>query len=166
MTSQVDEYLLPGLIVASIGALSIALIAQYGYGFEPCVLCSYQRIPYVAVVIFGAIGLHVEGCDRLGVATLLGVVFALGAALAFYHVGVEQHWWAAATSCGGGSGSYFQDFKNFIANPLKGLNKRCDEIDWTLFGLSMTVYNVAASLSLALVSFAGAYQANKDQGHG
>ena len=128
-------------------------------------LCSYQRIPYVAVVIFGAIGLHVDGTDRAGVAILLGVIFTLGAALAFYHVGVEQHWWQAATSCGGGdNGSYYQDFKNFIGNPLKGLNKRCDEIDWTLFGLSMTVYNVAASLSLALVSFAGAYQTKKDFG--
>ncbi len=161
MTLDAQKYLLPALVAASIAALALALIAQFGFGFEPCVLCSYQRIPYAMVIVLGGIGFHVEGTDRLGAAYLLGVIFTLGAALAFYHVGVEQHWWRATTSCGGGS--LVQDFKTFLANPLKGLSKSCDEIDWTLFGLSMTVYNVAASLSLALLSFAGATWIKKDK---
>ncbi|HIE20206.1 MAG TPA: disulfide bond formation protein B, partial [Rhodospirillales bacterium] len=36
--------------------------------------------------------------------------------------------------------------------------KACDEVDWTLFGLSMATYNVAFSLALALASCWGARQ--------
>ena len=47
------RYVLFGAMLASAGALTTALIAQYGFGFEPCVLCSYQRIPYAVVLVFG-----------------------------------------------------------------------------------------------------------------
>ena len=150
-----DKLVLRLLLLASIGALATAFIAQFMFGLEPCILCKYQRIPYFAVLLFGAIALHIEMADHAGTAKVIGVIFLLGAALAFYHNGVEQHWWEAATNCSGGgeSLSNFQDFKKQL---LTKMPKRCDTIDWTLFGLSMTVYNVAASIALAWFSFFGA----------
>ena len=32
---------------------------------------------------------------------LCAVIFAAGGALAFYHVGVEQHWWGSVAGCAG-----------------------------------------------------------------
>lgn len=142
-------------MLASLGALVTAFIAQFAFALEPCILCKYQRIPYFSVLLLAGIAFHVKAADHAGVAKLVGVIFLLGAALAFYHNGVEQHWWEAATSCGasGGAPLDFQDFQNKL---LAKMPKRCDQIDWTLFGLSMTVYNVAASLALAAFSFFGA----------
>ncbi|MDP6426381.1 MAG: disulfide bond formation protein B [Rhodospirillales bacterium] len=143
--------LLAGLLAAGAGPLIIALGAQYLGGLEPCILCQYQRIPYWTVIGLAAAGLLVESADRRGIFLLAAAVFAAGAALAFYHVGVEQHWWASAANCGAGAplpGS----FEAFRATPLKPLTKACDEVDWTLFGLSMTVYNTAVSLFLAAAS--------------
>ncbi len=150
-----DKTILAVLLLASVGALVIAFAAQYIFGLEPCILCVYQRIPYFAVILLVGIALHIETADHAGTAKVIGVIFLLGAALAFYHTGVEQHWWEAATSCGGG-GEAPLNFQDFQSQLLTKMPKRCDQIDWTLFGLSMTVYNVVTSIVLAAISFFGA----------
>jgi disulfide bond formation protein DsbB len=150
-----DKFVLRLLLLASIGALATAFIAQFVFDLEPCILCKYQRIPYFSVILFAGIAMHIKTADHAGTAKVIGVIFLAGAALAFYHNGVEQHWWVAATSCSGGGGAPLS-FNDFQSQLLAKMPKRCDQIDWTLFGLSMTVYNVAASLFLAAFSFFGA----------
>ena len=162
MTGLVDRYLLQLAMLASAGALGIALIAQYGFGLEPCILCSYQRIPYGGVVALGVFALLVGRWDRHSVAVLLGVVFLGSAALAFYHNGVEQHWWEAATACGSGGGELPASLSALSQSLTQGaMPKACDEIDWTLFGLSITVYNTVFSLALSAGCF---WSAKKSHG--
>ena len=140
-------------MLASAGALITALIAQYGFGLAPCVLCSYQRIPYAAVLVFGLCALAIGQWDHRGVAFALGGVFLASAALAFYHSGVEQQWWAAATSCGGG-GALPTSVLDLVHALSEGIMPRaCDDISWSLFGLSVTVYNAFFSLALAAGCF-------------
>ena len=141
-------HLLTSVMLASAGALGVALVAQYGYQMTPCELCSYQRIPYGSIILFGGLALAFGGWNRAAVGYLFGVIFFVGAALAFYHTGVEQHWWQSATSCGG-----HQPMPRSLAELKVGLtqsmSKQCDDIDWTLFGFSMSVYNIVASLVLS-----------------
>jgi disulfide bond formation protein DsbB len=143
-------HLLTSIMAASACALGIALIAQYGYQLNPCELCSYQRIPYGSILLFGGLALAFGGWNRAAIGYLFGAIFLVGAALAFYHTGVEQHWWQSATSCGG-----HQAMPRSLAELKVGLTqsmpKACDNIDWTLFGLSMSVYNTVASLVLSTV---------------
>ena len=155
MTEKADKIVLSILLLASIGALATAFTAQYVFDLEPCILCKYQRIPYFAVILFAGIGMYTEMADQAGTLKVVGVIFLLGAALAFYHSGVEQHWWEAATSCGSSGGEALTSFKNFVGQLMTKMPKRCDEVDWTLFGLSMTVYNTVASIGLTAVSFFG-----------
>ena len=140
-------------MLASAAALVTALIAQYGFGLAPCVLCSYQRIPYAAVLVFGLCALAMGQWDHPGVASALGGVFLASAALAFYHNGVEQQWWAAATSCGGGGALPISvlDLKHALSENI--MPRACDDISWTLFGYSITVYNTLLSLALAAGCF-------------
>jgi disulfide bond formation protein DsbB len=154
--------LLAGL--ASAFALGTALIAQYGFDLEPCVLCVYQRIPYVAVIGIGLVTFLLPGADRRAVIYLIALVFLCSAGVAFYHNGVEQHWWVAATSCAAGGGGILSTTIEQLQSMLTGkLPKPCDAIDWTLFGLSITVYNTVASLALALVCFLCAGQSQEEQ---
>ena len=152
MLHFLHHHLLILAMLASTGALAVALMAQYVFGLEPCQLCSYQRIPYASVLLFGGVALLIGEWNKPNVGYLLGVIFLTGAVLAIYHSGVEWHWWSSANSCGG-----FQRLPNNITELTKGLSeavlKACDEIDWTLFGLSMTVYNAAVSLMLASACF-------------
>ena len=142
-------------MLASAVALTIALIAQYGFRLEPCELCSYQRIPYVSVLLFGGGALAIGEWNKRAVGYLFSTIFLTGATLAFYHVGVEQLWWQATTSCG-----VHQPLPNSLDelhfSLSQGMVKSCDEIDWTLLGLSMTVYNAAISLLLAILCFCSA----------
>ena len=41
--------------------------------------------------------------------------------------------------------------------------KACDDIDWTLFGISMATYNVAYSGGLGLLSLGAAMQMSKSR---
>ncbi len=86
-----------------------------------------------------------------------GVAFLAGAEIAFYHVGVEQHWWRSVASCGVAASDpepeTVEELRRLLTEARTA--KACDEVDWTLFGVSMATYNVAASLALAVGSFWG-----------
>ncbi|NQV82173.1 MAG: disulfide bond formation protein B [Rhodospirillales bacterium] len=146
-----------GIFAASAAALINAYIAQYVFDLQPCILCLYQRVPYAIAGVLGGAALFVPGV-RLWAVRLAGLVFLVGGGIAFYHVGVEQHWWASAAACGsagGGDGpATVEELRQLLlsAKPVKP----CDQVDWTLFGLSMATYNVGLSLALAFMSFWGA----------
>ncbi|MFQ5763807.1 MAG: disulfide bond formation protein B [Rhodospirillales bacterium] len=148
------------ILAAAVGALGTAYTAELGLGIEPCPLCLYQRIPYAVagMLALGAL-LAPRGGARAAAVAAAGAVFAAGAAIAFYHVGVEQHWWASAAACGAGGAAPEPKTVDELRALLQAVPaKACDELDWTLFGVSMATYNVAVSLALAVGSFWGAEQ--------
>ncbi len=136
-------------MLASILILVIVFVAENNYGLEPCLLCKYQRIPYFAAILFAGLALHVELANHRGALKCIGIIFFLGAIIAFYHNGIEQQWWYT-TSCGT-SQKFPLSFENFYSQLLTKMPKRCDEIDWTLLGLSMTVYNMLISVGLGVL---------------
>ncbi len=145
------------IVLASLAVLTAAFTAQYLFGLEPCVLCLYQRVPYGATAVLAVGGVSFAGEGRMAgmIVGLCGVVFLTGAGLAFYHVGVEQHWWGSIAACGGaapGDMTVEQLRAGLAAQPPKP----CDQVDWTLFGVSLAGYNVLLSLALAAFSLAGA----------
>lgn len=145
------------IVLACLGALAFAYIGQYGFGLEPCILCLYERIPYAlaaAVALLAAV-LPLKTAARAVLVAICGIIFFSGAALAFYHVGVEQHWWAAITGCGGEPAMDFtvEDLQVWLQRPAL---KSCDQVDWRLFGISLAGYNGLLSLALAIGSFIGA----------
>ena len=145
------------ILAASVGALAVAYIAEFVFGLKPCILCLYQRVPYAATGILAilALGLPPRSGVRTASVALCAAVFLAGAGIAAYHVGVEQHWWAGTAACGGALPAEMTvvDLRaRLAAGPLKP----CDEVDWTLFGISFTGYNLMASLALAAFSLAGA----------
>jgi disulfide bond formation protein DsbB len=75
-------------------------------------------------------------------------VFALGVAFAFYHVGVEQHWFAGPSACtaSGGGALTLEEMKRQIIGTAPVL---CDRVQWSLFGVSLAGWNLLASLGMA-----------------
>ncbi len=158
MPSGVDEGRLVAALVflASIFGLATAFLGEHVFGLEPCILCLYERVPYAvaAVLAAGAAFLPIGNGWRATMMGLAALVFAIGAGLAFYHVGVEEHWWASIAACGGElpAGAEAEDLRNLSASDLKP----CDRVDWRLFGVSLAGYNVLVSFVLAGISIAGA----------
>ena len=149
--------LLAVVLAASLAALAVAYTAQYAFGLAPCVLCLYQRIPYAVAGGLAGFGLVAVSSDRVLIATVAasGLLFAIGAAIALYHVGVERHWWASVAACGGSlpTALTVEELRARLAvkPPVP-----CDRVAWSLFGLSMAGYNAIASLVLAIGTLVGA----------
>ncbi|MFQ5773965.1 MAG: disulfide bond formation protein B [Kiloniellaceae bacterium] len=144
--------LVPALIVAvCLGALGTAWISQVWGGLQPCVLCVYQRYAYGGALVFGLAGLALgpwPHARRLAVA-LAGLAFLTGAAIAFFHVGVEQHWWRGTAECHAPAFDPNVSIEELRKRLLEARFVPCDEVPWSLFGISMAGYNFLASLGLA-----------------
>lgn len=145
------------LALASAGVLGSALFFQFVLGYQPCVLCIWQRWPYVAVVVLGVLTLLFRSWKGLGDALLVvsGLALLAGAGIAAYHVGVEQHWWAGTASCGSAA-SKALSLEELRAQVMAAPVTRCDEVAWSLFGISMAGYNVVISLGMAAFAFIAA----------
>jgi disulfide bond formation protein DsbB len=138
------------LAVASGAILLGALSLQYLGGLPPCPLCIWQRWPYVAVIALGIAGWRRQPRAALGIAiaVLLG-----GAGLAAYHVGVEQGWWALPGSCvAGGGAESVEDLRRLLAEAPPA----CDQVSFTLAGLSLAGWNLVTSLGLAAFALVSA----------
>lgn len=150
------ESLAWAVLVASIGILALVYWFEYGRHLPPCPLCLYQRWPYFAAIPLAGAALFVrrEGLPiawRQLAMALVALGFTAGAALATYHVGIEQHWWAGPTSCSGaaaGAASVDALREQLLATPPV----RCDKVPWSLLGVSLADFNVLASLLLAGLS--------------
>src|SRR5579864_5901776 len=95
------------VLLASVIVLGSALISQYWGGLLPCELCLLQRWPWAVAILVALVELIAGSRPALPwVALVLALVFALSVAFAFYHVGVEQKWFAGPSACtasGGGA---------------------------------------------------------------
>ncbi len=151
-TRTISQWLPWTLLVAAAAALGTAYTAQLGFGYEPCVLCLYQRIPYAVIAVLGVSAIFMTQPDRQRLITALSALtFAVSAGIALYHVGVEQHWWTSAAPCGA-SGAAVSSTEDFLAALQEKPEKSCGDIDWTLFGVSMATYNTVISALLAVLS--------------
>ena len=93
----------PGILaVIGVGTLIVVYVMEYIFNFEPCKLCLIQRIPYVGIAVIGWIGLkHPEWISPGNLTAIAGFWFLAGAAIAVYHVGIEQNLWQSSVGCGG-----------------------------------------------------------------
>jgi disulfide bond formation protein DsbB len=81
----------------------------------------------------------------------------VGAGIAVFHVGVEQHWWAGTAACG--STLSATSVEALRAQILAAPVVRCDQPAWSLLGISMAGYNALISAALAVVALIGARRA-------
>ncbi len=143
------------ILAASLAVLAGAFAFQYLGGIEPCILCIYQRFAYGATIALSAVALGFAVSGRRGALPWLLVVtaiaFAGGGATAAYHVGVEQHWWRGTAACGA-SGAVATTIEELRRQIMNAPIVRCDEVPWSLFGVSMAGYNVLMSAALAAFS--------------
>ena len=142
----------PRLAPAGLGGISAALLVtvhlfQYVGGVQPCILCLYQRYPHFAVVGLAVLALIFVQRRLLRTALLAacGALFLVTAGIAAYQVGLEQGWYESACATPIRAGSIEELRQQLMAAPVV----RCDEVSWSLFGVSMAGWNGLVSLALA-----------------
>ena len=148
--------LLAIIVLAAALVLGTALLSQFWGGLAPCEICLYERWPYDAVLLIGIVALAAGRSVKRPALLVIGLIFAASSVLAFYHVGVEQHWFAGPSACTGGGGA---DTVEAMTAQLLGTQVvMCDQPAWTFHGLSLAGLNLMASLVLLGLSLAALAQ--------
>jgi len=141
------------ILAAAIAVIGAALVSQYWGGLQPCELCLMERWPYyVAIAIaFLALIFPAVGWSRAAL-LLLALVFVASAGLGFYHVGVEYHWFRGPTACtsNGGVPQTLEQLKQMLARTQVVM---CDQVQWSLGGISLAGWNFIASFLIAVFAF-------------
>jgi disulfide bond formation protein DsbB len=112
--------------------------------------------------------LPVSSFLKRSVIAACGVVFLLGAMLAFYSVGVEEHWWAGVAGCTGSLPEALSLDRLGDRTVVRPALRPCDVDVWRLFGLSMAAYNsilqvvLSAACAVAIRSAASGYREPND----
>lgn len=150
-----DARIAAGLItLASLALLLGAFFFQYVLGLAPCVLCLYQRIPHAVAIVLGLVALFFAAKRRQPksaalIILLCAVTYVISTGLAFYHTGVEHHWWVSAFEACAAPGIAL-DSTNLLAQLESAAAARCDTVAWEMFGISMAGYNTIISGMLAV----------------
>ena len=141
------------MLAASAAVLGAALLSQYWGGLAPCELCLLERAPWwIAMGIAIATLLFTRQLALPVTAMLLALVFIASTALGFYHVGVEQHWFRGPTACTSSSGvpQTLAELKQMLARTQTVM---CDQVQWSLAGISLAGWNFIASVMIAIYAF-------------
>ena len=136
-----------GPTLGSILLLGGALAFQYIGGLAPCHLCILQRWPHGIAI---ALGLLILAWPRRWLALVAGFVMLDGAGTGLYHVGVERGWWPGPTACTApapGDMPAGDLLDQILATPVV----LCDQVAWSLLGISMAGWNAILSLVLAFL---------------
>lgn len=149
-----EEALAPVIVVAASAAtLATAHGFQHIGGLEPCALCLDQRTAYWLAIGFGLVATFLyrraETATSLWpvlvtVATTLAL--AWGTYLAGFHTGIEQGWWPGPASC---TSTGMRTLEELLKDDSVVM---CDDIPWSLFGISMAGYNALIAISLTIYS--------------
>jgi disulfide bond formation protein DsbB len=128
------------------GLLGGALGSQYIGGLAPCEMCYWQRWPHAAAIVLAAAAFVLPGRARLLIA-LAALAIAISGAIGVFHAGVELGWWEGLTRCTAGGALTLDELMNV---PLV----RCDQVQWSMLGISMAGWNAIISLGTAAVVYA------------
>jgi disulfide bond formation protein DsbB len=123
------------------GLLGGALLSQYVGGLYPCEMCYWQRWPHGAAILLAlAAILSPLGAPRTRPLVLLAALaITISGAIGVFHAGVELGYWEGITQCTTNGAASLQDILN---TPLV----RCDQVQWSLLGISMAGWNAIISL--------------------
>lgn len=147
------------ILIAAAGSAAL-LLGAFGFqalGYAPCKMCLWQRWPHGAAVLIGALALWQDHRAL----PWLGALAALSTAgIGAYHSGVERGWWEGPTSCTGSGGLDLGALSgaDLLSTQIADVIIKCDEVAWSLLGLSMASWNMLASLALALIWLRAARQ--------
>ena len=133
-------------LAAPLVLLGGALLSQYVGGLYPCEMCWWQRYAHGAALILAALAFTASAPSNRARAltALAALAIAISGAIGAFHAGVEYHWWEGLTRCTAtGAGS----LGDIMGIPLV----RCDQSQWSLYGISLAGFNAILSLGAAAI---------------
>ena len=142
-----NKLILNGILAFSILTLSIAYFIQYVLGHKPCNLCIIERIPYIAAIILISLIFILNRYQKI-ISSLILIFFIFGAAVSFYHFGIEQGFFSESLVCDLSNSQPLN--KEDLLNQLKKTEiVSCKDVTFRFLGLSLATINTVISLILS-----------------
>lgn len=142
-------------VLAGAGSAAMLMTAwgfQYLGGLPPCPLCIWQRWPHgIAVLVALVVALAPKSLLRpLCVAGALAAAATGG--IGIYHTGIERGWWPGPSSCtGAGDALSNLTGADLLSTDAPVQLVMCDQVAWSMLGLSMASWNALAAFGLAVI---------------
>ena len=139
------------LIIFFISLISIisALYVEYILKYQPCKLCIYQRLPYIAAIFVSFVGFNFIINDKVIIITI--IIFTISAIISGYHYGIENNLIQEISSCTNNS----LDISN-KSKLLETLNKNmpvdCKDATFKILGVSLAAINTILSILIVIIS--------------
>ena len=133
-TARLFALLMPAALMAG------ALGSQYLGGLYPCEMCHWQRWPHYAAIGIAILAFIIRPAAR-PLTVLAAIAIMASGAIGAFHAGVEYGWWEGLTQC-----STINSSGNVLADIMSAPLVRCDEVQWSLFGISLAGWNAIISL--------------------
>jgi len=150
MSQLKNKTMLNLILIFSVFALSAAYFIQYILNHKPCNLCLIERLPYISSIVIILFGIILKKFEKT-ILILLSLVFICATVISFYHFGIEQGFFKESMVC-----SSDNQVNNLTKeNLLKELQKKttsCQNVDFTIFGLSLATINTIISFILSVIS--------------
>ena len=143
------RFVYAALALVSLGLIGAALVLQHVVGLDPCPLCIFQRIAYLALALFALIAawLSPRPASRgFGALTLLSALVGIG--IAGRHVWLQMN--PQSLSCGPGLQTMLENFPltDVLPKVFRGSGD-CSESAWTLIGLTIAEWSLLWFVVLA-----------------
>ena len=139
------------LITVSFCILISTLLIEYIFNFPPCKLCIYQRVPYLLIIILG-IGLvfFKKMREFLFLFIMLQIAnFFIAFFLSLVERGIVEYEMNCTST--GSDIQTIDELRNFLEKvPIA----KCNEILFSIMGLSLANFNLIVSILLILWAYA------------
>lgn len=142
---------------ACVALIASALVMQHVFELEPCPLCIFQRISFMAAGVLFLAGALINPTGKGGKSAISGltlVALITGMGLAIRHIWLQNLPPSEVPSCGPGLDYMLEvlPFTSVISQVLSGSGE-CAEISWTFLGLSIPWWTLFAYIGLAGLVF-------------
>jgi disulfide bond formation protein DsbB len=146
-----NKTILNVILFISIFALIAAYFVEYILGYKPCNLCLIERLPYFFAIVIIFLYLTINRFEKF-ILIFLGLIFASGTILSFYHFGIEQGFFKESLVCVSNNEINILNKEDLLKDFQKTIIS-CKDVEFTLFGLSLATINVIISLTLSVITF-------------
>ena len=137
------------IILLCVTSMLYAIFIEYFLGYKPCILCEYQRAPYILGLIIGLFGILKPSNTKMMIYIFL--TFLISMTLSGYHVGVEQELYQSVFNCSDNNLGVLE--KGKLLESLKVINPDCRNVNFAVFGVSLATINLILSFVISSVSY-------------
>ena len=137
------------IILLCLSSICYAFFVEYILGYNRCILCKYQRVPYILALIIGLIG-FVKPLNKR-VIFFIFLTFLISMTLSGYHVGIEQELYQSIFNCSDDNLSILEEGK--LLESLSVINPDCRNVNFAVFGVSLATINFVLSFVISSFSY-------------